>query len=101
MLAPTVIWVSPWTVAGCEIRRLHFGDRFGNTSVAASLARRASGAGRSADGVARSACADLFVQPVWLGWTNEHSDFALGYGFYAPTGKYDTEIGRYSRRRAR
>ena len=35
---------------------------------------------------------DLFVQPVWLGWTREHWDFALGYGFYAPVGKYSTEI---------
>ena len=34
---------------------------------------------------------DLFVQPLWLGWTKEHWDFALGYGFYAPVGDYDTE----------
>ena len=34
---------------------------------------------------------DLFVQPLWLGWTKEHWDFALGYGLYAPTGEYDTE----------
>ena len=34
---------------------------------------------------------DVFVQPLWLGWTKEHWDLALGYGFYAPTGVYDTE----------
>jgi hypothetical protein len=33
---------------------------------------------------------DLFVQPLWLGWTLTHWDVAFGYGFYAPTGKYDT-----------
>ena len=33
---------------------------------------------------------DLFVQPLWLGWTLSHWDFAFGYGFYAPVGKYDT-----------
>jgi hypothetical protein len=34
---------------------------------------------------------DLFVQPLWLGgsWTNW--ELALGYGFYAPVGKYNTE----------
>jgi hypothetical protein len=36
------------------------------------------------------AVGDLFVQPLWLGWTLTHWDVALGYGFYAPTGKYDT-----------
>ena len=30
---------------------------------------------------------DLFVQPVWLGWSGKHYDIAAGYGFYAPTGE--------------
>jgi hypothetical protein len=34
---------------------------------------------------------DLFVQPLWLGWPLPHWDLALGYGFYAPTGRYNTE----------
>jgi hypothetical protein len=33
---------------------------------------------------------DLFVQPLWLGWSLTHWDFTFGYGFYAPVGKYDT-----------
>lgn len=87
-LAPTVIWVSPWRLLGGKYGG-YISASVSDTSVAASLSR-ASGAGRSAAGSTFGA-ADLFVQPVWLGWTNEHSDFALGYGFYAPTGKYDTE----------
>lgn len=31
---------------------------------------------------------DIYVQPVWLGWTGDHYDIAWSYGFYAPTGHY-------------
>lgn len=31
----------------------------------------------------------MYVQPVWLGWHGKHYDVAAGYGFYAPSGKYD------------
>jgi hypothetical protein len=37
------------------------------------------------------------VQPVWLGWTLPHWDFAFAYGFYAPTGKYKTETVTFPR----
>lgn len=32
---------------------------------------------------------DIFVQPVWLGWSGEHYSASLGYGFYAPTGDFE------------
>jgi len=35
---------------------------------------------------------DWFIQPVWLGWKIGHGEAVLGYGFYAPIGKYDTEV---------
>ena len=60
-----------------------------NTSVAASLAT-STGSGRGVDD-SQFGLGDLYVQPLWLGWTQEHWDLALGYGFYAPIGKYDTE----------
>ncbi|MFH1878959.1 MAG: transporter [Candidatus Omnitrophota bacterium] len=34
---------------------------------------------------------DLYVQPAWLGWGSDHSDIMLGYGFFAPTGRYDDD----------
>jgi hypothetical protein len=34
---------------------------------------------------------DLFVQPFGLGLTKSHWDFAIGYSFYAPTGKYNID----------
>jgi hypothetical protein len=32
---------------------------------------------------------DLFVQPLWLGWHCTRADFTLGWGFFAPTGKWE------------
>ena len=32
-----------------------------------------------------------YLVPDWLGKTLTHWDFAFGYGFYAPVGKYDTD----------
>jgi len=87
-IAPTLIWVSPFKVLGAKYGA-YVSLSFSNTSVGASLAT-ASGSGRSAK-ESQFGLADLYVQPLWLGWGKEHWDFALGYGFYAPTGKYETE----------
>jgi hypothetical protein len=32
---------------------------------------------------------DIFVQPVWLGWSGKHFAASFGYGLYIPTGNYD------------
>ena len=32
---------------------------------------------------------DLYVVPLYLGWHAPRADFIAGYGFYAPTGKYE------------
>ena len=87
-LSPLLLWVSPWRILGAKYGAFIL-PVFGNTSAAASLTTatgRGVGTGSSQFGVG-----DLFVQPVWLGWSPTHFDFALGYGFYAPVGKYDTE----------
>ena len=34
--------------------------------------------------------ADVFVQPLTLGWKLKHADVWVGYGFVAPTGRYTT-----------
>jgi hypothetical protein len=87
-LAPVFIWVSPWKILGAKYGA-YISPAFGNTSVGASLATQ-TGSGRSTED-SQFAAGDLYVQPLWLGWTRKHWDFALGYGFYAPIGKYDTE----------
>lgn len=86
VLAPAFMWVSYWEVLGA-----HYGayvvPTFGNTSVGASLTTL-RGLGVSSD-ESDFGVGDLFVQPLWLGWTRKHWDLALGYGFYAPIGEFE------------
>ena len=87
VLAPAFLWVSPWKIAGARYGAF-ITPTFANSSVGASLAT-VTGRGLNAE-TSGFAMGDLFVQPLWLGWTLTHWDFAFGYGFYAPVGKYDT-----------
>ncbi len=87
-IAPTFIWVSPYKLLGAKYGA-YISPSFSNTSVGAALVT-ASGSGRSAE-TSQFALADLFFQPLWLGWGKEHWGIAFGYGFYAPIGKYETE----------
>jgi hypothetical protein len=88
VLAPTLLWVSPWKIVGAKYGAF-ITPTFANASVGASLATT-TGRGIDAE-TAHFDVGDLFVQPFWLGWTLTHWDFAFGYGFYAPLGKYDTD----------
>lgn len=86
-LVPVLMWVSDWKILGAKYGA-YLSPSFANTSIGASLdtARGFGGSVRAGS----FDVADLFVQPIWLGWSPAHWDFALGYGFYAPTGRYDT-----------
>ncbi len=35
--------------------------------------------------------ADLYFQPIMLGWNKERADFTAGIGIYAPTGEYEAD----------
>src|SRR5271169_5645301 len=86
--APTLIWVTPWKILGAKYGA-YIAPTFANSSLDASLSTengRGANPSTSSFGVG-----DVFVMPVWLGWKLEHWDLALGYGFYAPTGKYSTQ----------
>ena len=87
VLAPTLLWVSEWKILGAKYGAF-ITPTFANASVGASLAT-ATGRGIDAD-TSQFDVGDLFVQPLWLGLTLTHWDFAFGYGFYAPIGQYDT-----------
>lgn len=87
-LAPAFIWVSDWKVLGATYGA-YIAPSFANSSVGASLAT-ATGRGINSD-TSTFDVSDLFVQPLWLGWSLTNWDFALGYGFYAPIGRYNTE----------
>jgi len=85
-LAPIFIWVSDWKVADARYAA-YVSPTFANSNIRAG---RSALTGQSVD-IERGqfGMGDLFVQPLWLGWSAKHFDIAAGYGFYAPVGKYN------------
>ena len=96
VLAPTLIWVSPWTILGARYGA-SIAPTFATSSVGASLAT-VSGGGIAAE-TSTFGVGDLFVQPFWLGWALPHWDITFAYGFSAPVGQYDTRPCDPARRR--
>ncbi|MGD8307853.1 MAG: transporter [Chromatiales bacterium] len=88
-LAPTVIGVAPWELPWDGRYGAFITPTFANNSVSTALSAE-TGAGLKAD-EGQFGVGDLYVQPIWLGWSGDHWDFSLSYGFYAPVGKYDTD----------
>lgn len=85
---PSFLWVSPWKIAGAKYGA-YIAPSIATSSVEAALAtERTRGLNASESNVGLG---DIYVQPVWLDWSLQHWDFALGYGFYAPTGRYDVD----------
>jgi hypothetical protein len=87
-LAPTLIWISPWNLGGLKYGAV-ITPTFANSSIDAEVSTL-RGRGINASTSTFDA-GDMFVEPVWLGYTLTNWDFALGYGFYAPVGRYNTE----------
>jgi len=86
-LAPTLIWVTDIKLLGIKYGALA-SPTFVNANLNAefeALRQRGGSVSAGSFGVG-----DLFVQPVWLGKSLSHWDFAFAYGFYAPVGKYNT-----------
>jgi hypothetical protein len=88
-VSPALIWVSPWDLGGLNYGAYVSPSLSSSTVEAAVSSLR--GSGRNARNTWTIGVGDLFVQPVWLGLTLTNFDFALGYGFYAPVGRYKTE----------
>ncbi len=84
-LAPMFIWVSHKKILGAKYGA-YISPSFTNASLDALLSA-AENAGRSAK-TGNFSVGDIFVQPVWLGWTGKHYDASYGYGFYIPSGQY-------------
>lgn len=89
VLAPTLIWVSPWKILGAKYGA-YVAPTFANSSLQGTVS---TSRGLAVTGSQSTfAPGDLFVQPLWLGWTLPHWDLSAAYGFYAPVGKYGTEM---------
>jgi hypothetical protein len=94
VLAPALIWVSPWKVLGAKYGA-YIAPTFANASIQSAVynSRDLGGTGSAAT----FAPGDMYVQPVWLGWSLPHWDISTAYGFYAPIGKYSTETVSFPR----
>jgi hypothetical protein len=93
-LSPTLTWIAPWKLEGVKFGA-YINPSFSNSSLGAQISTlegRGVNASTSTFGVG-----DLFVQPIWLGYTMQHWDFSLGYGFYAPTGRYNVSTITFPR----
>ena len=88
-LSPMVLWVSPWEVAGARYSA-YIAPGFATSTLGAAL-DTTTGRGISGDIDSSFGVGDTFFSPIWLGWPLKHWDLALGYGFYAPTGRYNVE----------
>ncbi len=85
-LAPAFIWVSDWKLAGARYAA-YISPSFSNSNIRVLLSTSNNRGGGIEAG--QFAMGDLFVKPLWLGWSPKHWDISAGYGFYAPVGKYD------------
>ena len=87
VFVPALIWVSPWKVLGAKYGA-YVAPTFANAEIQNAVST-SKGFGVTGS-EATFAPGDMFVQPLWLGWTLPHWDVTAAYGFYAPVGKYDT-----------
>ncbi len=71
VLAPALIWVSPWEILGAKYGA-YVAPTFANASIQNAV-YNSRGAGVTGS-QATFAPGDMFVQPLWLGWTRPHWD---------------------------
>src|SRR5262245_50814554 len=82
-LAPTFMWVSDWKPLRAK-DAAYVVPTFATTSVSAAIATetgRGLNPSTSSIGVG-----DMYVQPLWLDWTLEHFDVAIGGASMRPQG---------------
>jgi len=65
VVAPTLIWASPWTIAGARYGAL-ISPTFATSSLGAALATE-TGRGVNAE-ISSFGAGDMYVQPLWLDW---------------------------------
>lgn len=87
-LAPALAWVTPWKILGAKYGA-YIMPTVSNTNISAAIEGQELGIQSSID-QSNYAWGDLYIQPIWLGWSLKHWDLEFGEGFYAPVGKYNT-----------
>ncbi len=89
---PTIFWASNFEILGA---RYMAGISANYISADVSVITERNGAILDTTFTRRtnskvSGISDLFVAPVGLSWGLDNADITFLYGFYAPTGKYET-----------
>jgi hypothetical protein len=84
-IVPTLVWAPDWDFHGVRWAA-YAAQGFANISLNAAV--EAVDVDRTI--ATEWGAADVFVQPIWLQWSPlTRLDAMFGYGFYAPTGRYD------------
>jgi len=87
VLAPVLMWATPWEILGARYAA-YVVPSMANTNLSANLTNKTLGGASSS--TTNYAWGDLYIQPIWLDWSFKHWDISFAEGFYAPTGKYNT-----------
>lgn len=80
----TIDLLAPAVAVTTKLKLL--GATYGFQVVPGFMKQRVSAVGGRVQDSLSYGFADIFVQPLSLGWRTKHADFEAGYGFYAPTG---------------
>jgi hypothetical protein len=88
-LSPFLMWVSGKKVLGAKYGVM-LNPTFSNANIDGLLSIGDRVGRRVSSGDLH--IADTYVQPVWLDWTGNHYDVSYTYGFYMPTGTYQTTV---------
>jgi hypothetical protein len=87
MASPEFIYAPDWGFWGAHYAAA-LGVPFGNSEVSAAFSSEEGlGEKRTVD---QFGLGDIYVEPLWLDWKGARWEASLAYGFYAPTGKYET-----------
>jgi hypothetical protein len=87
-ISPMFIWVPGWEFLGARYAA-YVALSVANPSLQAAIdIVERQGPGLEFD-AGSWGFGDTFVQPLWFQWTFPRVDLAAGYGFYAPTGRFE------------
>jgi len=84
-IQPTFIWATDWKILGATYAP-YIGIPIANTSVQAALSTETRFGSVDED---QWGLGDIYLKLLWLGWNTKHFGASVGYGIYAPTGRYD------------
>lgn len=87
---PALFFSSPFTLLGGARYLATVSTSWVDSDVTLTLGVDGSPAGGVSQSAGVSGWGDLFVAPIGLSWQKPSFDVTTTYGFYAPTGRYET-----------